>query len=77
MTWQASLNRAIGDLRKEEQRMVRELDALRSRIASLSGSTRSKGTRKAPGKRKLSAKGRAAIARAAKKRWAAWRKAKK
>jgi hypothetical protein len=78
MTWQASLNRVIGDLRKEEQRLERELGALRTRIGSLSGATRSKGTtRKAPGARKMSAKGRAAISRAAKKRWAAWRKAKK
>jgi hypothetical protein len=32
---------------------------------------------KAPGVRKMSAKGRAAIARVGKKRWAEWRKAKK
>ena len=77
MSWQASLNKAIGDLRKEEQRLERELDALRKSIGSLSGATRSKGTRKAAGTRKMSAKGRAAISRAAKKRWAAWRKGKK
>jgi len=77
MTWQASLNKAIGALRKEEQRLERELGSLRQRIGRLSGTTRSKGTRKAPGKRKMSAKGRAAISRAAKKCWAAYRKAKK
>ena len=77
MSWQASLNKAIGDLRKEEQRLERELGILRQKLGSLSGATRSKGTRKAPGARKMSAKGRAAISRAAKKRWAAWRKAKK
>jgi hypothetical protein len=76
MTWRASLNKAVGALRKEEQRLERELEALRGRIASLSGAARSKGTRVAAGTRKLSAKGRAAIARAAKNRWAAYRKAK-
>ena len=76
MPWQASLNKALGALRKEEQRLERELSTLRARIGSLSGVTRSKSTRKAPGKRNMSAKGRAAISRAAKKRWAAWRKAK-
>ena len=77
MTWQASLNKAIGDLRKEEQRLERELDTLRTKISSLSGVRPTRGMRKAPGVRKMSAKGRAAISRAAKKRWAAWRKAKK
>ena len=76
MSWQSSLNAAIASLRKEEQRLERELSDLRGRIGSLSGATRSKSTRKAPGKRKMSAKGRAAISRAAKKRWAAWRKTK-
>ena len=82
MAWQASLDAALAALRKEEQRLERELDALRGRIGSLSdvtrsGVTRSKGTRKAPSKRKMSAAGRAAISRAAKTRWAAWRKARK
>jgi hypothetical protein len=76
MSWQSSLKSVVAALRKEEQRLARDLDALRRRIGSLSGATRSKGTRKAPGARKMSAKGRAAISRAAKKRWAAWRKAK-
>jgi hypothetical protein len=64
-------------LRKEEQRLERELVALRGRISGLSGAVHSRGSRKAAGKRKLSATGRAAIARAAKKRWAAYRKAKR
>ena len=76
MSWQASLKQALGDLRKEEQRLARELDALRGSIGSLSGATRSKIRRKVAGARNMSAKGRAAISRAAKKRWAAWRKAK-
>ena len=45
-------------------------------IAALSGAGGKRATRKAPRTRKMSAKGRAAISRAAKKRWAAWRKAK-
>ena len=77
MPWQTSLNAAIASLKKEEQRLARELDALRGTLGSLSGTTRSKIRRKAAGARKMSAKGRAAISRAAKKRWAAWRKAKK
>jgi len=77
MTWQGSLNKALVALRKEETRIVRELDALRTRIANLMrGGAGSRGTRKAPGTRRMSAKGRAAISRAAKKRWAAYRKAK-
>jgi hypothetical protein len=62
----------IGALRKEERRLERELAALRSRIRNLSGAS----PRRAGGTRKLSAKGRAAISRAAKRRWAAWRKTK-
>lgn len=76
MSWQSSLNAVVATLRKEEQRLERELADLRAKIRSLSGATGGRGMRKSPGKRKLSAKGRAAIARAAKKRWAAWRKAK-
>jgi hypothetical protein len=77
MPWRSSLKSAITALRNEEKRLERELEALRSRIASLSGAARFKGTPMAAGTRKLSAKGRAAISRAAKKRWAAYRKAKK
>jgi hypothetical protein len=77
MSWQSSLNKVVGELRKEEQRLERELQILRGRIGSLSGFGGKRGARKAPGTRRMSAKGRAAISRAAKKRWAAWRKAKK
>jgi hypothetical protein len=76
MAWQSSLNAALTALRKEEQRIARELQTLRGQIAALSGAGGKRSTRKAPGIRKMSAKGRAAISRAAKKRWAAWRKAK-
>jgi hypothetical protein len=74
MSWQASLSKAVGALKKEERRLERELESLRARIRSLSGA--GGGTRKAPGTRRMSAKGRLAISRAAKKRWAAWRRAK-
>ena len=74
MSWQASLSKVLSALRKEEQRIERELSSLRTRIANLGGGS-GRGRRKAPGKRKMTAKGRAAISRAAKKRWAAYRKA--
>ena len=83
MAWQSSLNAVVVALKREEQRLARELQTLRGQIASISGMGGKRGglggkrgTRKAPGTRKMSAKGRAAISRAAKKRWAAWRKAK-
>jgi len=76
MTWQASLARALRDLKGEETRLARELGDLRSRIASLSG-VRGGGGAAGPkpmGKRrKLSPAARAAISRAAKKRWAKYR----
>jgi hypothetical protein len=75
MSWQASLSKAVRDLRREEQRLVRELGALRRKIGSLSGVTAGK-ARKSTAKRNLSPAGRAAISRAAKKRWAAWRRSK-
>jgi hypothetical protein len=76
MSWEASLRSVVVALRKEEQRLERELGDLRARIGTLSKGSGGRGTRKAPRTRKMSAKGRAAISRAAKKRWAAWRKAK-
>jgi hypothetical protein len=76
MSFEGSVRKIVGALRKEEQRLVRELDVLRVKIGSLSGTTRARGRRKATRRRKMSAKGRAAISRAAKRRWAEWRKAK-
>jgi len=73
MSWQASVARALRDLRSEETRLARDLSDLRDRIASLSG-VRGGGAAKAKGKRrKLSPAARAAISRAAKKRWAKYR----
>ena len=68
------LTGALTELRRAERELTEQLESLRRVIRSIeSGSTPS-----APGKRKhnMSAKGRAAIARAARKRWAAYRAAK-
>jgi hypothetical protein len=77
MSWQASVARALRDLRSEESRLARELNDLRARIASLSGVRGGGGGgagMKPKGKRrKLSPAARAAISRAAKKRWAKYR----
>jgi hypothetical protein len=74
MARQASLGRVLRALRQEEQRLERELRVLRVKIGSLAGAARGRGARRVGRTRKLSAKGRAAISRAAKKRWAAWRR---
>ena len=75
MGWQKSVARALRDLQAEEARLTSELDDLRQRIASLGGVARSGGSApKTKGKRrKLSPAARAAISRAAKKRWAKYR----
>ena len=76
MSWQSDLAKFAKQLRKEEARLVSELKSLRAKIAGLgvaSGTARGKGS--AP--RKLSPAGRAAIARAARKRWAKYRAAKR
>jgi hypothetical protein len=73
---------AIRSLRIEEARIARELDAIRDQIRALSGVAGGRGRgKRGPGrppgsKGKMSAAGRAAISRAAKRRWAAWRRAK-
>jgi hypothetical protein len=76
MSWQKSVARALRDLRAVEARLAAELADLRHRIASLGGvaSGSGKGAAKKKGKRrKLSPAARAAISRAAKKRWAKYR----
>lgn len=79
MTWQRSLQAAVRSLRKEEQRITKQLESVRSRIAELQGLAARGGAkgggRRAGAKRpgRLSAKGREAIARAARRRWAAYR----
>jgi hypothetical protein len=76
MGWQKSVARALRDLRAVEARLAAELTDLRHRIASLGGvaSKSGGGGAKTKGKRrKLSPAARAAISRAAKKRWAKYR----
>jgi hypothetical protein len=76
MSWQKSVARALRDLRAVEARLAAELTDLRHRIASLGGvaSKGGGGGAKTQGKRrKLSPAARAAISRAAKKRWAKYR----
>jgi len=79
MSWQQSLRAAIRSLRREEQSILKNLDSVRDRISELrglatGGAPRGQGRRrKAAGTRRLSAAGRAAISRAAKRRWAQYR----
>lgn len=77
MKWQSAITRALRDLKVEEARAAKELDAIRQRIAGLSKLGGSGG---APGKtvkRVLSPAAREAIASAARKRWAKYRAEKK
>jgi hypothetical protein len=75
MTWQKSVARALRALKAEEARLVRELAQLRQKIESLGGVAGSGGGGKGR-KRVLSPSARAAISRAAKKRWARYREEK-
>jgi hypothetical protein len=81
MTWQRSISAAIRSLRREEQSLKQRLAAIQGRISDLEGVSRRTGAgRAAPrraGKRKLSEKGRLAISRAAKRRWAKYRAQKR
>lgn len=76
MSWQSALAKIIKQLRREEARLVSELESLRAKIASLGGAS-STGRGKRTVRRTLSPAGRAAIARAARRRWAKYRAAKK
>jgi hypothetical protein len=75
MSWQTSLNTAIKNLRAEEQNLEKNLTRVREAISALGGLSRGGAKRGAPagGRRRLSAAGRVAIAKAARKRWAKWR----
>lgn len=81
MAWQASLNAAIRNLRAEEQSLERDLNRVRAAIQALGGVGRGGKRAAATGgtgrRRQLSAAGREAIARAARKRWAKWRSEQK
>ena len=74
MSWKSAINRAVKELKTEEARIARELSAIRDRIQGLGGIAGGRASvAKTGSRRKMSPKGRAAIARAAKKRWAKWR----
>lgn len=76
MNWQASLTRVVRGLKNEEARLERELGDVRAKITALGGVVGRKlglGKGKGKARRKLSPKARAAISRAAKRRWAKYR----
>jgi len=74
MSWQDSVAKALRELQKEEKLLEKQLSSLRTRIKELERlgtAPGNQGVEKAP---RLSPKGRAAISKAAKKRWAAYRR---
>ena len=76
MTWQRSISAAIKSLKREEKSLAKQLESVRSKVANLeqlgkSGPGVTRGT--TTGRRRLSNKGREAISRAAKRRWAKYR----
>ena len=76
MSWQQSIQVAVKALRQEEDTLRKQLDTVVSKIRELEDIGRGAGAggvRKRAGSRRLSAAGRAAISRAAKKRWAQYR----
>lgn len=76
MSWQQSIQVAVKALKQEEGTLRKQLDTVVSKIRELEDIGRgagSAGLRKRAGSRRLSAAGRAAISRAAKKRWAQYR----
>jgi hypothetical protein len=79
MSWQRSLQAAIRSLRKEEQSILKKLASVRDRISELQSLSKAPGAKGRIGRgrprkpRRLSAAGRAAISRAAKRRWAQYR----
>jgi hypothetical protein len=76
MSWQKSLQTAVRTLRKEETALVSRLGKLRTKIQELEAMAKEGdiGGRVRPtGRRRLSPAGRAAISKAAKKRWQKYR----
>ncbi len=72
MSWKTQLARAISQLRVRERKLRAEIDDRRAKIEALGGVLRGKRRR-----RQVSEKGRAAMSRAAKKRWREYRKQQK
>jgi hypothetical protein len=69
----ASLQRVIGDLKRAEQQLEKQLESVRTAIAAIAGST----GRRQGRKRRMSAAQRKAVSRRMKKYWAARRKGTK
>jgi hypothetical protein len=79
MSWQRSLQTAVRTLRKEEAALESQLERLRTKIQDLEAMAKegAAGGRVRPiAKRRLSPAGRAAISKAAKKRWQQYRSQK-
>jgi hypothetical protein len=79
MTWQRSVQAAIRALKRKEISLQKQLEQVRTKIDELqdvASSQSGAGGRARSGSRRLSPQGRAAISRAAKKRWADYRKQK-
>ena len=70
------ISRVVADLRRERDALRKQADQIDAAIEALRRAGTAKATRK-KAKRKLSAKGRAAISRAAKKRWAEYHRQQK
>jgi hypothetical protein len=76
MSWQRSLQTAVRTLRTEETALLKRLERLRTKIQELEAMAKEGdvGGRVRPtGRRRLSPAGRAAISKAAKKRWQKYR----
>ena len=73
----ADLSRIVGQLKKERARVQQQLSGLNAALAAFAGVYSGSGAARRRTRRPLSAKGRAAIRRAQKARWAKVRAAKK
>jgi hypothetical protein len=76
--WARSLRKVVSALRREEKTLRQQLNDLQRKLAVLEKTPSRRGS--APGgakKHRLTPAGRAAIARAVKRRWARWRAQKK
>ncbi|MGA9812199.1 MAG: hypothetical protein WBQ64_05450 [Terriglobales bacterium] len=71
------LSKIVGQLKKERARVQQQLSGLNAALAAFAGVYSNGGPPKTRTRRPLSAKGRAAIRRAQKARWAKVRAAKK
>ncbi len=77
MALKSSLGNAIRDLEGERTKLAKQLDAIDAAIATLKQANRGTPSAASRSKRRLSPAGRAAISKAAKKRWAKYNAQKK